>query len=194
MDGYAINPPIFPFPAPIFVTELIDNPLRRDWLQKASVIAERMILKSDMILLEIGPGKGGFTKEIAEFVPQGTIYALDINPNLIERFNQRIGKKNIKNIIPMVGDVYNLKEFADESVDRIYSISAFPEIPDHVRALNEMKRVLKPDGRIVFSEIWIDPDLPLRKTEKKWATEAGLVLEEEYGHWYQYQLQFGKQK
>ncbi|GAI78803.1 unnamed protein product, partial [marine sediment metagenome] len=46
------------------------------------------------------------------------------------------------------------------------------EIP--IRALREFKRILKPDGIISLSELFLDPDYPLCRTEKRWAKEAGL--------------------
>jgi len=182
----------YPFPAPYFVTAIIDNPLRRNWVQKASTIADRMDLKPGMTLIEIGPGKGGYTEIIAKSIPDGTIYAVDISEKVCMKLTKRLKKRKITNIIPVLGDVLDLTYFTDASIDRIYSISAFPEIPDHVKALKEMARVLKPNGIIALSEIWIDPDFPRRTTERKWGLAAGLKIKAEFGHWYQYQLHFGK--
>ncbi|MHA1253917.1 MAG: hypothetical protein ACTSRP_28400 [Candidatus Helarchaeota archaeon] len=48
-------------------------------------------------------------------------------------------------------------------------MGCLPEILDPVRALREYKRILKPDGIISLSELFIDPDYPRRKTEIHWA-------------------------
>lgn len=54
------------------MTWLIDNPLRRKFVQKPDVIAERMQLKPGMIVVEIGPGKGSYTKAVAKrILPNG---------------------------------------------------------------------------------------------------------------------------
>ncbi len=184
----------YSFPAPYFVTTIIDNPLRRNWLQNVKTMIKRMDLSPNMTLIEIGPGRGEYTKSIARAIPDGKLYAVDISETVIRKLKEKVSKAKITNLIPTLGNVYDLKEFADGSIDRVYSISAFPEIPDHVKALKEMIRVLKPNGLIVLSEIWIDPDFPRRSTEKKWAMEAGLELTGEYGHWFQYQLHFSKPK
>lgn len=185
---------IYKFPIPAFATRLIDNPLRRRLLQKPELIAERMQLKPGMTVIEIGPGKGSYTKAVAKKVePNGKVFAIDIQKSIITRLKKKIKKENIQNIIPKIEDANNLS-FEDESVDRIFAITCLPEIPDPVRVLREFKRILKPDGIISLSELFLDPDYPLRKTEKRWAKEAGLDFLEGFGNWFVYQLNFIKKK
>ena len=172
------------------MTRLIDNPIRRKFIQKPEKVAERLKLESGMTVVEIGPGKGSYTKAIAKKVlPEGIVYAIDIQESVINRLKKRIEKENITNIIPKIDDAYNLS-FEDESIDRVLMIACLPEIPEPIRALKELKRVLKTDGLISLSEIFPDPDYPRRKTEKKWAEEAGFELEEQFGNWFIYQLNF----
>ncbi|MHA1661280.1 MAG: class I SAM-dependent methyltransferase, partial [Promethearchaeota archaeon] len=173
---------------------LIDNPLRRRFIQKPELIAKRMHLKSGMIVLEIGPGKGNYTKAVArKILPDGKVYAIDIQKSVINRLESKIEKEKIPNIIPKIEDAYNLS-FENESVDRVFAITCLPEIPRPVRVLKECKRVLKFDGLISLCELFIDPDYPLRKTEKQWAQEAGLEFREGFGNWFVYQLNFGKKQ
>lgn len=182
----------YKFPIPSFMTRLIDNPIRRKFIQKPEKVAERMRLKPGMIIIEIGPGKGSYTKALAKnILPDGKVYALDIQESIIIRLKKRIEKEGITNIIPKIDDAYNLS-FEDESVDRVLMIACLPEIPDPIRVLKELKRVLKPDGLISLSEMLPDPDYPRRKTEKKWAEEAGFDLDEQFGNWFIYQLNFKK--
>lgn len=185
---------IYKFPIPAFATRLIDNPIRRRLIQKPELIAERMQLKPGMIVVEIGPGKGSYTKAVAEKIqPNGKVFAIDIQEPIINRLKKKIKKENIQNIIPKIDDAYNLS-FEEESVDRIFAITCLPEIPDPIRVLREFKRILKPDGIISLSELFLDPDYPLRRTEKRWAKEAGLDFYEGFGNWFVYQLNFIKKK
>jgi len=185
---------IHPFPIPAFMTRIIDNPIRRRFMQKPYLIAERMNLQPGMKVIEVGPGKGNYTKAVlSKILPDGYVYAIDIQESIIDRLKQRLEKEKITNIIPMINDVYNLT-FENESIDRIFAITCLPEIPNPVQALIELKRVLKPNGIISFSELFLDPDYPLRRTEKKWAKEAGLVFIEGFGNFFSYQLNFGEKK
>jgi len=181
-------------PIPTFAAQLIDNPIRRRFIQRPEVVAERMHLKTGMIVVEIGPGKGSHTIAIAEKVmPGGMVYAVDIQESVVERLRKRVEREGITNIHPRVDDAYNLS-FGDGSVDRVVTIACLPEIPEPVRVLKECHRILKTDGLVCLSEIFPDPDYPRRKTEKRWADEAGFELEEEFGNWFIYQLNFRKKE
>jgi ubiquinone/menaquinone biosynthesis C-methylase UbiE len=183
---------IHPFPIPAFVTGIIDNPIRRKYIQKPERIAENMELRPGMIVLEVGPGKGSYTKAVAKrILPEGKVYAIDISEYVIKKLKVRLEQENITNIIPKIDDAYNLS-FEDESMDRIFAIACLPEIPEPVKVLKEFRRVLKPDGIISLCELYIDPDYPLRRTEKRWADEAGLIFIEQFGNFFSYQLNFGK--
>jgi len=174
------------------MTRLIDNPIRRKFIQKPETVAKRMNLEPGMIVVEIGPGKGSYTKSLAKSVlPDGKVYAIDIQESIIKRLKKRIEKEKIENIIPKIDDAYNLS-FEDESVDRVLMIACLPEIPDPIRVLKEIKRVLKPNGLVSLSEMLPDPDYPRRKTEKKWAKKAGFELDAQFGNWFIYQLNFKK--
>jgi ubiquinone/menaquinone biosynthesis C-methylase UbiE len=180
------------FPVPAFMTRLIDNPIRRKLIQKPETVAKRMKLEPGMTVIEIGPGKGNYTKAIAKKVlPDGKVYAIDIQESIINRLKKKIKKENITNIIPKIDDAYNLS-FEGKSIDRVIMIACLPEIPEPIRVLKEIKRVLKQEGVVSLSEMFPDPDYPRRKTEKKWAEEAGFELDEQFGNWFIYQLNFKK--
>jgi ubiquinone/menaquinone biosynthesis C-methylase UbiE len=152
-----------------------------------------MHLEPGMVILEIGPGKGNYTKAVAESVlPDGVVYAIDIQESIINRLKKRVEKENIPNIIPKIDDAYNLS-FKDNSIDRVLMIACLPEIPEPIRTLKEVRRVLKSDGLVCLGEMIPDPDYPRRKTEKKWAREAGFILDEQFGNWFVYQLNFKKE-
>ncbi|MFX1318345.1 MAG: class I SAM-dependent methyltransferase [Promethearchaeota archaeon] len=180
------------FPIPAALTGLIDNPWRRHIVQKPSTVAAQAYLKPGMTVLEIGPGKGSYTIEFAKQVrPNGTVYAVDISKKVIEKLKQRIIQEEIPNIIAKIDNAHAFS-FADESIDRVIAISCLPEIPEPVKALREIWRILKPNGLVSLSELAPDPDYPRRKTEKRWAAEAGFELHSEFGNWFVYQLNFKK--
>lgn len=171
---------------------LIDNPWRRRLVQKPSTVADQMYLKPGMIVVEIGPGKGSYTIEFAKRVlPDGKIYAVDISVSVISRLKQRIEQEGIANIVAQIDNAHAFS-FEDESVDRVIAIACLPEIPQPVKVLREIRRILKPNGLVSLSELAPDPDYPRRKTTKRWAVEAGLKLHSEFGNWFVYQLNFTK--
>lgn len=180
------------FPIPSFATRLIDNPIRRRLVQRPDIISNRMQLEPGMIVVEIGPGTGTYTKAVAErIMPNGKVFAVDIQESVIRRLKEQIERNKIANIFPRIDDAHNFS-FPDESVDRVLAIAALPEIPNPVQVLRECNRILRPNGLVSLCELIMDPDYPRRNTEKKWAQEAGFKLENEFGNFVSYQLNFKK--
>jgi len=179
------------FPTPAFMTLIMDNPVRRKLIQNPDIVAERMGLEPGMTVVEVGPGKGSYTFAVAQRIAPGTIYACDIQPTVVEWLRARAAHIGITNVDARVEDVYGFS-FDDNLVDRVLMIACLPEIPDPVRVLRECRRILRPDGLICLSELLPDPDYPLRSTERRWAAEAGLELDREYGNLFVYQLHFRK--
>ncbi len=180
------------FPIPAYLTRFIDNPWRRRFVQKPSTVADQLYLRPGMIVVEIGPGKGSYTIEFAKRVlPDGVVYAVDISEAVIAGLKQRIAQESILNIIPQIDNAHAFS-FKNESIDRVIAIACLPEIPQPVKVLREIHRILKPDGLVSLSELAPDPDYPRRKTVKQWADEAGFILHSEFGNWFVYQLNFKK--
>jgi len=182
----------FHFRIPAFATQLIDNPYRRRFVQKPSVVANRMHLLPGMVVVELGPGKGNYTKAIAErILPQGEVYAVDVQEPVVKRLREKIEREKITNIEARIDDAHGFS-FPDESADRVLAITCLPEIPNPVLVLRECSRILKRNGLVSLCELFMDPHYPRRSTEKKWAQEAGLKFEEEFGNFFSYQLNFKK--
>ena len=180
------------FPIPAIFTQLIDNPIRRRLIQPPELVADRMMLKPNMTVVEVGPGKGSYTIAIAERIrPSGKVHAVDIQERIVKQLEKRIEREGVSNICPKIGNVYNLS-FNNKSVDRVLAIAALPEIPEPVKALKEFHRILKADGLVCLAELLLDADYPLRRTEKRWAEEAGFKLKNEYGNLFVYYLVFKK--
>ena len=180
------------FPIPSFLTKLIDNPIRRKLIQNPTTIAKRMQLQAGMTVVEIGPGKGNYTIAIAKkILPNGKVIAIDIQESVIKDLKKKLKEEKILNIEPRIDNAHNLS-IPSESVDRVIAISCLPEIPKPIKVLCEFKRILKPNGLVCLCELVFDPDYPRRKTEQKWAREAGLKLGNEFGNFFSYQLNFKK--
>jgi len=181
-------------PTPAIATQIIDNPIRRRFIQKPETVAERMHLRPGMIVVEIGPGKGSYTIEVAKRVlPDGKVYAIDIHEAIVDSLKKKVKREGVMNVFPVVDDAYNMS-LEDGSVDRVFAIACLPEIPDPIRVLREAHRILSESGLVSLSELFPDPDYPRRKTEIRWAEKAGFKLDEMFGNWFIYQLNFRKKK
>jgi len=180
------------FPAPAFIGRGL-NSTHRKRIQPPSMIVKGLRLETGMIVVEIGCGPGTFTIDVARAIaPKGTVYAVDIQEGMLEQLRNNIQKHGIENIVPILADAGGRIPLDDELADAAFSVTVLPEIPDRVGALREIHRVLKRDGFYADAELVIDPDWPLRRTVKKWASAAGFRFSHELGHVFRYVLVFQK--
>jgi len=182
------------FPAPSFIGRFLDSNFRRK-LQPPYKIIQASRIKKRIKALEIGCGSGAFTTFIARAVgTEGIVYALDIQPKMLEQLSNKLNidkNKDIKNITPVLASAYVLP-FPDNSLDLAYAISVFQEIPDKNKTLKEIKRVLKPGGILSISEFIIDPDYPFRSTTIKQGTQGGFEFDGVFGNFWNYTVRFIK--
>ena len=75
----------------------------------------------DRLYLELGCGKGRFTADTAEFMPETLYIALEKVPDAMILAMEKIGRRGLKNVRFLDADAKNLGEmFAKDEVDRIY--------------------------------------------------------------------------
>ena len=118
-----------------------------DWRQNLWQKVENKIDKSGMKLLEAGVGSG---KNIEYYPDELEIFAIDFSPKMINQAEEKVKKYNKEvNLLEM--DIQNL-DFEDNYFDLIVSSCVFCSVPDPVKGLKELKRVLKEDGRIIMLE------------------------------------------
>jgi ubiquinone/menaquinone biosynthesis C-methylase UbiE len=182
------------FPAPAFISTFLDSGFRKMMQPPAKVIAYSGI-KPGIKVLEIGCGSGAFTIEAARTVgQQGKVYALDIQEDMLGKLRTKLsrpGNSDIRNIEIINKSAYELP-FADNSLDLVFMVTVFQEIPDKQRALAQIKRVLKPAGILAVSELLPDPDYPWRSTTERMLSKAGLIFEAAYGNLWSYTVRFRK--
>ncbi|PID84931.1 MAG: dimethylmenaquinone methyltransferase [Chloroflexi bacterium] len=176
-------------PCPASISWIVDLPPRKCWMRP---ILDRVGIKPGETVLELGPGPGAFTVDAAQRLqPDGKLIAVDIQPEMIAKVEERVKQAGLTNVETHVASAYDLP-LEDASVDRVFLVTVLPEIPDPVRGLHEIRRVLKPDGVLSTSEEFLDPDYPRRRTTIQWAEAAGFELDYSFGNWWVYTLNFRK--
>ena len=97
-------------------------------------------------LLEVGVGTGLSIPTLPRNI---TISAIDLSQKMLERAQKRVSELKLENIRLVKMDAADLK-FPDNSFDRVLAAYFISAVPDPVQVVQEMKRVCRPGGCLVF--------------------------------------------
>ncbi|HEX8753561.1 MAG TPA: methyltransferase domain-containing protein [Solirubrobacterales bacterium] len=165
---------------------------QRFWVEAPHPVITRERLRSVLRpqpgerVLELGVGTGYYSLELAEWIaPGGTLELFDLQQEFLDHVLRRAGERGLANLAPTRGDARALP-YADGSIDAVVLTAVLGEIPEPARALREIRRVLKPGGRLVVGELFGDPHFTTRASLERMGAEAGLRLEERSGPWFGY--------
>ncbi|HXR61861.1 MAG TPA: methyltransferase domain-containing protein [Solirubrobacterales bacterium] len=132
-------------------------------------------------LLEVGVGTGYYSLDLAEWIgPDGTLELFDLQRKFLDHVIRAAGDRGLANLVPTEGDATRLP-YEDDSVDAVILTAVLGEIPDRLAALKEIRRVLKPTGRLIVGELFGDPHFTSRGSLKQLGAEANLELAEVSG-------------
>jgi ubiquinone/menaquinone biosynthesis C-methylase UbiE len=132
-------------------------------------------------LLEVGPGTGYYTLDLAQWVGSaGEVEIFDIQQEMLDHTMERADERGISNVRPTRGDARSLP-YEDDSFDAAILITVLGEIPDQDAALRELNRVLTPGGRLVVGELFGDPHMVTLGALRRRAEAASLVFERHVG-------------
>lgn len=110
-------------------------------------------------VLEIGPGTGRHAVQIARSIgPSGTLDVFDIQQDMLDAVMQRAGADGLTNVVASRGQAGEQLPYPDDRFDAVYLVTVFGEIPDGDVALRELRRVLRPGGRLAVGEVIADPE------------------------------------
>jgi len=126
---------------------------RYDWTLLTEIELFRKVVKNSEKVLDIGCGTGHPSLYIAKDV--GSIIGIDKSERMIKIAKNRLKRSRVDNIIFEVGDAASLK-FPDKSFDVVILCGSLATLSDKKKSLQEIKRVLKKNGRVAcIEENWL---------------------------------------
>ncbi|HEX6487712.1 MAG TPA: methyltransferase domain-containing protein [Candidatus Dormibacteraeota bacterium] len=127
----------------------------RRWMQTRTAEAELGFLlphlRPGMRLLDCGCGPGSITVGLAEAVAPGDVVGLDIEPRQLETARVYAAERGAANLTFELGSVYELP-FDDATFDAAVAHFVIEHVSDPLRALRELRRVLKPGGVLAVKD------------------------------------------
>lgn len=124
-------------------------------------------------VLEVGIGSGLNLRFYSPHVTR--LYALEPSPELLRMARPKAA--NIPFPVDFLNESAQQISLADQTVDNVVVTWVLCSIPDPLRALREMKRVLSPEGKLVFIEHGLASDVAVRVWQNRlnplWQRMAG---------------------
>jgi ubiquinone/menaquinone biosynthesis C-methylase UbiE len=108
-------------------------------------------LRPGMRLLDCGCGVGSITLGLAEAITPGEAIGIDIQPEQVARARATAAERGIANVRFEVAPIDALP-FPDAVFDAAFASTVLMHLPDPLRALQELKRVLKPGGVVGITD------------------------------------------
>lgn len=134
---------------------------------------KRLDLRPDSRVLELGPGPGYYSIDVAKAVPRGRLILVDVQPEMLAMARERLEHAGLTNVEYVPADAASLPLEAG-SVDVAFMVAVLGEVPAPSDVLNETRRVLRPGGMLSLTErmVFVPHSFPSSDVVKM-ATAAG---------------------
>ena len=138
----------------------------RERLERTDLLIAGLSLSEDFVVADIGAGTGFFTFPVAARVPQGMVFAVDIQPEMLALMEQRKALENVSNVETVLGEV-NDPKLPDNEIDLAFIVDAYHEFSFPREMGEHLKASLKPGGQLVLVEYRAeDPLVPIKRLHK----------------------------
>lgn len=137
----------------------LDNEWRRQNLPPSKTL-ERIGLKPSDTVADIGCGIGYFSIPAAEMLTdRNKVFALDTSEEMLTEVEKRALVAGVSNVVTINTEEYDLK-LPNDSITFALLVNVLHEINDRKRFIGEIKRILKPEGRLAVVE-WKKEDMEM---------------------------------
>ncbi len=170
---------------------LLDNPFRR-LLITPRAMADRLPLTRSSQVLEVGPGSGYFSTELARRVPDGRLELMDLQAEMVQKAVKKFGAALPSNVGWSVADANEGLPYPDVSFDVILLVAVLGELAVPALALRSLFAVLKDGGILAVHEHIPDPDRIRPKKLSALAEAAGFAFVRRHGPSWNYTALYEK--
>lgn len=131
--------------------DFFDHPANTFWERYGRRTIELLGLRNGERVLDVCCGSGASAMPAAQAVgPTGSVIGVDLAENLLELARTKAARHNLTNVQFEPGDMTALR-FEDDTFDAVVCVFGIFFVPDMEAAVRELKRVLRPSGRIAIT-------------------------------------------
>lgn len=109
-------------------------------------------LRENMVVADLGTGSGFYALAAARMFPSSKIYAIEINRDYLTLVKNKARDEKLENLECFWGDIERQEgtHIKTGIVDRVIVSNVFSQLTDRINFIKELKRILKPDGEVLF--------------------------------------------
>ena len=148
---------------------------RREAVREAAFFVP--FLKPEMRILDCGCGPGGISLGLASVAHLGSVVGIDVEDSQLERGRQEARKRDFNNVEFQHASVYSLP-FADASFDAVLAHAMVYHLGEPMKALQEIRRVLKPGGLVGLRDADVAGDVyfpPQAELDRLWKVAERVI-------------------
>jgi SAM-dependent methyltransferase len=134
-------------------SEVFDDPKRDAW-QKPHEVIQALRLKPDAVVADIGAGTGYFTVRLARMLPQGHVYAVDLEPDMVKHLGERAKREGLTNVTPVRAAPDDPK--LPRRADLILFVNVYHHVGERKRYFEKLAGALAPGGRVAVIDFRLD--------------------------------------
>ena len=150
----------------------------RERLEQPEKVLDTLKIAPGSVVADIGAGTGYYSLRLAKRVgPQGRVLATDIQPEMLSRLRLNMKKADIGNIEPILCTPTDAK-LPHGALDLALMVDVYHELAHPEGTMAQVRRALKPEGRLVLIEYrGEDPTVPIKPEHKMTLTQIREELE-----------------
>jgi len=139
---------------------------QREREERTDLLVENLNLQHSDQVVDLGAGSGYFTFRIAQKIPEGKVYAVDISKEMLGIVRAKIKKLDVENVTPVHGTVTDF-DVGSGTIDSILVVDAYHEFSHPLEMGKSIFEALKPGGQLVLIEYRLeDPLVPIKRLHK----------------------------
>jgi SAM-dependent methyltransferase len=154
------------------------------WLERPSrkreekpwKIVDALELEPTDTVVDLGAGTGYMSFRLAEAVPEGKVYAVDIQPEMLEMLSMIQGDRHIINVEPRLAELTD--PHLPDGIDAVLMVDAYHELAYPYEVMTAVVDALRPGGRVVLAEYrGENPLIPIKRLHKMTERQVRRELE-----------------
>jgi precorrin-6B methylase 2 len=134
--------------------------------ERPDEVVKNMKLRPADVVADVGAGTGYFAFRFARVVNEGKVFAVDVQPQMIQLLETRKRELNAANVVPVRSTETDVN-LPENSVDVVFFADVYHEFSHPREMMESIVRALKPGGRVIQIEYrGEDPNVPIKRVHK----------------------------